>query len=464
MPRLSTRRIQDSVHGLMEFRGTETLVIEILRTAELQRLRRIRQLGLAHLVFPGAEHSRLVHCLGAAWLATRFGRHLANSPKGTLSSLLLPGDNAIRDLAVAALCHDLGHGPLSHAWEREVIGEGYDAGKWADKLGLPESVRGDLQRSKWHELVTTALVLWPDGELNQMLERIEIRYSERIAQLLRGRYWLKYLPRLLSSDIDVDRADFIRRDTYQSGVAYGRYDLDWLISTCSLGLTESGELVVGFDQRKAYRTVEQFLIARQALYEAVYYHKTVHAAEGMVALFLRRLKDVVSSSGEFTIDKLLSPYVKVISGEAIGPEEILRLDDFSLSVLIDVVSGMSSMDPTVRDLGHRILSRDLFKLVPCGSSEIEDYLGRPESYDRIFAAIKPFCTGDPRYYLVVDRISFKMFGSDRLDCAFFLDDDRKATPIKEHPQLRSYDKSDRAVRLFTVAGAIDAVAGLIQKS
>ena len=76
MPSSRFQRVQDSVHGLMEFRGMETLVIEVLRTPEIQRLRRIRQLGLAHLVFPGAEHSRLVHSLGAAYLAIRFGRHL----------------------------------------------------------------------------------------------------------------------------------------------------------------------------------------------------------------------------------------------------------------------------------------------------------------------------------------------------------------------------------------------------
>src|SRR5580658_2298577 len=134
MSKGAIQRIQDPVHGLMEFRGMETLVIDILRTPEIQRLRRIRQLGLAHLVFPGAEHSRLVHSLGAAWLAVRFGRQLADSAKTAVIDVLLPTPSSIRDLAVAALCHDLGHGPLSHAWEREVIGKNWSYDGWARKL------------------------------------------------------------------------------------------------------------------------------------------------------------------------------------------------------------------------------------------------------------------------------------------------------------------------------------------
>src|SRR3954451_20997195 len=126
MPPNRIRRVQDSVHGLMEFRGMETLVIEVLRTPEVQRLRRVRQLGLVHLVFPGGEHSRLVHSLGAAYLAVLFGRRLREAGRDFISPFLLPDEIAVRDFALAALFHDLGHGPLSHAWEREIVGEGYD--------------------------------------------------------------------------------------------------------------------------------------------------------------------------------------------------------------------------------------------------------------------------------------------------------------------------------------------------
>lgn len=463
MPRGPVQRVQDCVHGLMEFRGMETLVIEILRTREVQRLRRIRQLGLAHLVFPGAEHSRLVHCLGAAWVAVRFGRQLIDSTKGFPISVLQPGPSSIRDLAVAALCHDLGHGPLSHAWEREVIGEAYNFDSWASKLGVPEDLRKQLSGAKWHELVTVGLLIWPDGGLHKILERTEQGSSYRIAHLLRGRYYLQYLPRLLASDIDVDRADFIRRDTYQTGVAYGRYDLDWLISACTLGKTDEDQLVVGFDGRKSLRVAEQFLVARQALYDTVYYHKTVHSAEGMVALFLRRVKDIVRDDVKLDIEKTVAPYIRVLAGEAVGQEEIQRLDDFSLFVLIDALTNMPGVDVTVRDLGRRILSRDLFKLVPCTTEEVEEFLGRTGSQDEMFDAIKPFCRGDPRYYLHVDRPRFKLFSSKKGEMGYFIGSDRRAEPIYEHPSLRLLARNGHITRVFTIANAVEAVASLITR-
>lgn len=189
-----------------------------------------------------------------------------------------PTASAVRDLAIAALCHDLGHGPLSHAWEREMVGEKYDFDTWSRKLGIGENQRRYLRGAKWHELVGSALLLWPEGQLHRILERNETSSSERIRHMLRGRYYLQYLPGILSGDIDVDRADFLKRDTHQSGVAYGRYDLDWLVSTLTIGRNDRGELVTGFDRRKSVRVVEQFLIARQALYETVYHHRTIRSA------------------------------------------------------------------------------------------------------------------------------------------------------------------------------------------
>ena len=136
----------------------ETIVVDLLRTPELQRLRRIRQLGQVHLVFPGAEHSRLVHVLGCAHLAIRFGRHLIEESRDFVIDFFQPKESTIRDLAVAALCHDLGHGALSHTWEREIVGDNYDAQGWANELGVNIDSE-QLRRMKWHERVTHAILL-----------------------------------------------------------------------------------------------------------------------------------------------------------------------------------------------------------------------------------------------------------------------------------------------------------------
>ena len=101
---IPVRRIQDPVHGLMEFFGLEAAVVDVLSTPELQRLRKVRQLGLAHLVFPGAEHSRLAHSIGAAYVAVRFLRHLRETTQSILPPSFAPNEETVRDAGLAALC------------------------------------------------------------------------------------------------------------------------------------------------------------------------------------------------------------------------------------------------------------------------------------------------------------------------------------------------------------------------
>ncbi|MGR3173746.1 MAG: HD domain-containing protein [Candidatus Scalindua sp.] len=440
----------------------ETVVIDVLRTPEIQRLRRIRQIGLGYLVFPGAEHSRLVHSLGASYLAIRFGRQLVETTRDFLVESLRPNPSSIRDLAVAALCHDLGHGPLSHAWEREIVGEDYNFDKWIKKLGLDEE-KEYLRGAKWHELVGHAFLAWEDGTLHKLLERHEDGFSKRLRYLLRGKYFIPYLPRLLCSDIDIDRADFLKRDAHFCGVTYGKYDLDRLLSTCAIGTTSSNELVVGFDEKKSIRVVEQFLIARRALYETVYYHKTVHSAEGMVALFLRRLKEIVHDGKELQVAEFVRPILKMISGDVVGPEELLALDDFSLWVFIENITKNNKMDYTVQDLGQRILSRDLFKMVPCSPEKINEFLRKPDGHLQMYNAIQPYCPGKEEFYMFIDTVKFKMFSENDCEMGYFIGDLHKATPIREHEELKPYWLRNEVefTRLFTINEAVDSLKKLI---
>jgi HD superfamily phosphohydrolase len=447
----------------MEFRGMEALVLDVLRTKELQRLRRVRQLGLAHLVFPGAEHSRLVHVLGASYLAIRFARRLQDASRGFLIDELTPNDSALRDMAIAALCHDLGHGPLSHVWEREIIGKHFERRKWCVALGLDEHF-DDQEELKWHELVTQALLAWQDGQLFKLLETYETGFAERVRQLLLGNYYLPYLPRLLASDIDVDRADFLKRDTHQTGVAYGAYDLEWLVSTCTVGKTSHGELVVGFDDRKAPRVVEQFLIARRALYDTVYHHKTVRGAEGMVAQFLRKLREVIQKDGRGIPANVgfVEPLLRTVAGEAISPEELLSIDDFALWVLIDYMSNREDIDITVRDLGQRILGRDLFKLVPDVHRRANEFLRREGAYERLYKAIQPFCPGEAKFYLIVDAPDFAMLSEKPKHWCYFVDKDRRAVPAKDHDAFRHHSSHpEELVRLYTLSEAVEEVAKVL---
>lgn len=440
----------------------ETSVVEVLRSPELQRLRRIRQLGLAHFVFPGAEHSRLAHSLGAAHLAIRFARQIQESAKGFLIPFLTPDETSIRDAALGALCHDLGHGPLSHVWERAVVGDDFDRKKWLSSLGLkPDPL---LDKIKWHELVGQALLAWPDGYLHKLLEQQEEGTSSRIRHLLLKQYYQPYLPRIISGDIDVDRCDFILRDAHQTGVAYGQFDLDWMISTISIGTVRAGELVTGFDQRKSSRVIEQFLIARRALYETVYHHKAVRSAEGMIGLLLKRLNQVVKEVGWFLRDNtLFSSFQKVTTGEALAPQDILGLDDYLLWNLIDQLA-KSDVDVTLADLAKRVISRDLFKLVPIPSKDLQEFIERTDGYDKIHTELKKFVPGDSQFYVYRDEAAFSMFSTHSAEQAYFVDngkDDRPATRVQDHPDFRVHWNDSRRIRLFVPREAVDAIAKLI---
>jgi len=448
----------------MEFHGMETSVVEVLRAPELQRLRRVRQLGLAHLVFPGAEHSRLAHSIGASYLAIRFARHLREATRDFLVPLLRPNESAIRDFAIAALVHDLGHGPMSHLWEREVIGENFDRKARCRTLELEyEDAFASL---KWHELVGQAILAHKDGPLHRLLEQQESGTTERVRYLLLDKYYLPYLPRLLASDIDVDRCDFILRDAIQSGVAYGKYDLEWLIATLNVGVS-NGQLVAGFDRRKSPAVIDQFLNARRSLYETVYYHKTVRAAEGMLGLLLKRVKEYVSAN-PWPLEEggtVLTPFKEAIQGKPLTVMQVQSLDDYSLWLLIQELSNHGSKDPTFSDLAKRILARDLYKQVPCSAQKLQQFLSQPNAHEKIQKAVSPYIPGDVKFYYFVDNSSFKMFSKADEERAFFVDvdsDDRIAVPIRDNADVFAHRDTDRdTARLFCVREAVDSVRKLI---
>jgi len=475
MPLARIRRIQDSVHGLMEFRDMETVVIELLRTPELRRLRDIKQMGLADHVFPGAEHSRFVHSLGAAYVAIRFGHQLREVTAEHLSPLLRPDDWSIRDLAVAALCHDIGHGPLSHQWEREVIGEDFDRAAWGDSLGVAPVDMERLKTAKWHEIVGFALLGWEskddaEGSLHRLLEQHEEGLSRRIQEMLLGDYYIPFLPQLLDGDVDVDRADFILRDARQAGVGYGLYDLEWLISTSTVGFTEQGNrLVVGFDERKAVRVVEQFLLARRAQYDTVYQHKTIRSAEGMVALFLRRLKHLATDGVPLTpVPEALRA---VLTGNTLTLGQVIALDDSVVWTAVRGVASARGFDNTAVDLAQRLLSRDLFKMVACESERLGEFRENA-AREAIPEAIKAFCPGDPNYYFHFDVSELAMLSGEPKKWAYFVDSCHCARPIHEHEALSVHQLYEgrvdghrrvhnRTRRLFTLREARPALEALL---
>jgi uncharacterized protein len=241
-PGSSRKSIFDPVHGQITVDAT---ALALISTPEFQRLWGIRQTGFAHLVFPGANHTRLEHSLGTYWVAGRFAERLELGP------------SEARKLALGALLHDLGHAPFSHTLDgpmRETLGHG-------------------------HEAVSRALVLGEDGTPGAVARVLRAHgvdpneLAELIDPCRRGPP--KWVGSILHGAIDADRIDYLQRDAHYTGVAHGAIDAVRLLDTIRV----IGSRVVFAEKGRS--AVEGFLVGRALMYSTVYFHKTVRAAEMM---------------------------------------------------------------------------------------------------------------------------------------------------------------------------------------
>jgi hypothetical protein len=328
--------LRDPVHGLVAFEGRASCVIErLLRTREMQRLRNVRQLGLTSLVFPGAEHSRFAHSLGAAHVMGRLITRM-RSVQDALPIEHRLDDEAESDALAAALLHDLGHGPFSHLFE-EVV---------------PHARR--------HEAWTLDIVLDPGTDVHRALRELSSGMPERVAALMAGKHRLGYLARCISGTLDADRSDYLLRDSHMTGVGYGVYDLDWLLRALSFGQLPNGEWVLAIEGRKGLPPIEGFFLARQFMYQQVYHHKATRAAESLISAVFTRVAELVQD------DRRAVPMPAALRNAAIAQPvalaDYLALDDVQLLSCFRVWEGSS--DPVLAELTSSLSRRDLPKTVP----------------------------------------------------------------------------------------------------
>jgi HD superfamily phosphohydrolase len=332
--------LRDPVHGLVAFEGPfERVVAPLLATREVQRLRNVRQLGFTSLVFPGAEHSRFAHCVGAAHVMVRWLARV-RAVEASLPPELRLDQEAEADALAAALLHDLGHGPFSHLFE-EV-----------------------LPHARHHEDWTVDTLLDEASEVHRAMQTISRDMPERVVALLTGTHRLGYLSNGVSGTLDVDRCDYLLRDSHMTGVRYGIYDLDWLLRALSFGCVpnESGgsDWVLAIEGRKGLPPIEGFFLARLFMYQQVYHHKATRAAEALIRGIFLRVAELIQD-GRPPADTPAA-VLAAVSGERVGLGDYLALDDITL--LSAFRSWESSPDSALSDLTRRLASRRLPKTVP----------------------------------------------------------------------------------------------------
>ncbi|HEU4535883.1 MAG TPA: HD domain-containing protein [Polyangiaceae bacterium] len=366
--------LRDPVHGLLAFESEEALIVpRLLETPEVQRLRRVRQLGVTSLAFPGAEHTRFAHALGAAGVMLCLLRRFRDADAALPFWQRVSSDRA-QDALAAALLHDIGHGPLSH---------------------LFESV---LPCMPHHEAWTDRLLLDPGTDVHRALAAGDPGRPERVARLIRGEHDLPYLARSVSGTFDVDRCDYLLRDAHATGVHHGHFDLDWLLRSLRFGPPASDDAAppLAVDGAKGLVAVEEFVLARLFMFQQVYFHKATRAAEWMIRTALAL---AAREAADGRPPAMLPPALATAArGEAPSLGEYLELDDAVLWQALHAWE--ASPQPQLSDLCRRVRARALFKTLELFGPQRE-----PEARARALAVARDIALArglDPHLYVGLD--------------------------------------------------------------
>ena len=313
----------DPVHGFISV--PKNVIMDLIQTPEVQRLRRIRQLGVGHLVFPGAEHSRFNHALGAMALMQDALTNL--NEKGTPIS---PEEETAA--LTVALLHDVGHGAFSHTLEHELI--------------------EDFSHEDMSRVLLVALNERMDGALDTALAIFDDDYGR------------PFFHQLVSSQLDMDRLDYLRRDSFYTGVAEGEVGVQRLLKTMRVHPPQGGPDAEVMIEAKGIYAVENFLISRRLMYWQVYLHKTVLAGDELLRGALRRAQEHLDGSGapdwlQRGSRSLLFFLRNDVHVDQIDASEVrdhyLQLDD--TDILFSLKQWMKGPDPILADLCRRFINR-----------------------------------------------------------------------------------------------------------
>ncbi len=396
--------IRDILHGSISIEPNELKVID---SPYFQRLRQIKQLGFSEFSFPSASHNRYIHSIGAMHVAARVFDSIFSDTKRHVLPIRESARQRFRSvLRFATLLHDIGHGPLSHTTEFAMPG--------VDLLKIPVFPQG-LQRKATHEDFTLKIIL--DSGLTPILESAGRAFGFRpvhVAGLVDSAIsvlddffiesidgervdFRPLLQQIVSSELDADRMDYLRRDSLCAGVSYGEFDFDWLVSNLT-GHIRSGKCYLTLEHRALY-TFEDFLISRLHMFLTVYLHYKGSVYDEMLAKYFG------SPDCDYKLPHDIEAYVNCDDAHLLNHLNASRnpwarriIDKKPFKVLIEIHSGIPASEKPnraqkqlVQDLEENLKVSKIPYIANRSESELSKYAGKPGEpiyvrYDNIFTA------------------------------------------------------------------------------
>lgn len=337
--------MRDPVHGYIH---VEYQVIwDCINAREFQRLRRIHQLGGTYMVYHTAEHSRFAHSLGVYEIT----RRMVNEVSGLKE---LSEEDKVTVMC-AALLHDVGHGPFSHAFEAIT----------------PTS----------HETYTRRIIL-EDTQIHRILSNVANDFPNKVASIIDYSHPNDLLNQIVSGQLDADRMDYLLRDAYFTGTSYGNFDLERILRTMRV---KDSKIVM---KESGIHTVEDYIMARYHMYWQVYFHPVTRSYEAILHSIFKRLKDLYERD-PFKLDhiRMFQPFLK----QQDTVEDHFKMDESAALYGFTLLS--ESDDPIAADLARRLLNRDLFEY---------ETISDENDLERIKKRVLQLGY-DPEYYVIHDE-------------------------------------------------------------
>ena len=357
--------INDPIYGFISI--PNSLIFDIIEHPYFQRLRRVTQMGLSNLVYPGANHTRFHHAIGCMHLMQKAVRVLR------VKNVEISEDEA-NALYIAILLHDIGHGAFSHALEHSIVN-----GITHEEISL-----------KFMKAINEEF----DGKLSLAIEVFE------------GKHPRKFLYQLISSQLDIDRLDYLKRDSFYTGVAEGNISSDRLIAMMNV---VDNELVI---EQKGIYSVEKFIIARRLMYWQVYLHKTGLVAENLLVSILKRAKDLATKGVELPASSALKYFLyNQITSENFSDDTLQifsELDDYDIFSAIK--EWKNHEDFVLSTLAKKIIDRNLLRIEIQEKPFSEEYI---EKRRKKLQKLVNLTDEELEYFVFSNKIKHQAYNSDK---------------------------------------------------